>query len=139
MTDADFVERFEKLSLPPRDFDHRAHVRLAFLYTRDHGLVGALDRYRTSLRRFAEHHRVPEKYHETVTCALVVLIHERVARSREEAAGPLRWPDFADDNPDLLRWLDGAFFEYYPRSVLQSDFARKVFVLPTRVPAEVVS
>ena len=130
MTDADFRRRFEALTLPAGSFSHEAHVRLAYVYLREHDLFGALERYRTSLRRFASHHGAPGKYHETVTCALVILIHERLTRMQRDQAEPVRWAAFADANPDLLRWLDGAFFDLYPRSILQSELAREVFVLP---------
>lgn len=130
LNDAEFRRSFEALTLPAGSFSHEAHVRLAYVYLREHELFAALDRYRTSLRRFAKHHGAPNKYHETVTCALVVLIHERLTLMQRNQSEPVRWEAFAEGNPDLLRWLDGAFFDLYPRSILQSKLAREVFVLP---------
>jgi hypothetical protein len=136
----ELVREVEELTLDPRAFDHRAHVRLAFAYLERHELFEALTRCRRALRRLAEHHGAHGKYHETVTCALVFLIHERMRREpettgatstwREGSGETVDWDTFARVNPDLLRWKDGAFFDYYPASVLRSELARETFVLP---------
>ena len=126
MTDDELVQAFERLTLPADAFRHVDHVRLAFVYLRRHGLIGAISRYTDGLRTFAAHHGAAERYHETVTWASVVLVHERMA----ERPDLDEWTAFARENPDLLRWHDGAFFDYYPAAVLDSDLARRTFVLP---------
>jgi len=128
MTDDEVIRAFEDLTLDPTAFHHREHVRLAFAYLTRYDLFVALERYRAGLKRLAAHHGAPRKYHETVTCGLLVLIHERMVTR----AGADSWEGFVDSNPDMLRWLDGAFFDYYPRDVLTSDIARSTFVLPHR-------
>lgn len=125
MTDEELLSAFEDLTLPAGGFHHADHVRLAFLYLQRYDLLESLVRYRRGLRRFVERHGVSDKYHETVTCALVVLIHERMARGSESD-----WLAFASANSDLLAWRDGAFFDYYDSGVLDSELARRVFVLP---------
>jgi len=154
MTDEDrLIEAVEGLTLDPGGFDHEAHVRLAYAYLTRHDLFEAMARCRGALRRLAEHHGAHGKYHETVTCALVLLIHERMASARgwldsagagsvasrgaseARSPGPVEarvpaWEDFARANPDLMRWKDGAFFDYYPEAVLHSELARRTFVLP---------
>jgi hypothetical protein len=72
------------------------------------------------------HHGAPKKYHETVTCGMMVLVNERVVTRPGDGS----WESFVAENADLLRWLDGAFFEQYPQSVLRSDVARATFLLP---------
>ncbi len=119
------VDAVESFRVEPGSFDHPAHVRLAFAYLRRHDLFEALARCRRALSELARHLGADGKYHETVTCALVFLIHERM-----EAMGPVGWEAFAAANPDLLRWKDGAFFDYYPDAVLGSELARRTFVLP---------
>lgn len=126
MTDQELLVAFEQRTIRPGAFHHAEHVRVAFAYLQRYDLFEALARYRDGLRRFAVHAGAPEKYHETVTCALVVLIHERMAASPEYS----QWEDFAAANPDLLDWKDGVFFDYYDRSVLDSPVARRTFVLP---------
>lgn len=130
LTDDAFVAAFESRTLEAGRFGHVDHVRLAFLYLNRGGLLETLRRYREALKGFAEHHGAPDKYHETVTVALVLLIHERMAGR----SGSIDWPTFASENPNLLRWRDGAFFDYYPPDVLESETARCTFVLPAMTP-----
>ena len=42
------------------------------------------------------------------------------------------WEAFIAENEDLLRWKPSVIDSYYPAEVLQSELARRVFVLPTR-------
>ena len=131
MDDATFVARFEDGSLPEPDFDHRGHVRLAYLYLGRHGFAGALDRISAGIRAFAAAHGTPGKYHETITVAFLAIVNER--RARHDPA--LAWDDFIERYPELLdsRLLS----HYYERETLDSDRARRTFVLPgySEVPA----
>jgi hypothetical protein len=130
MTDEQLIAGFETLDLASGSFHHADHVRLAFAYLRRYDLFESMSRYRVGLKRFATHAGAPGKYHETVTCALLLLIHERMAAD----SSPDDWAAFALANPDLLEWKGGAFFDYYDVDVLESDLARETFVLPHRAP-----
>lgn len=127
LPDDDFVAAFESLTLEPGRFGHPDHVRLAHIYLQRLGLLQTLARYGEGLRALAAHNGAPGRYHETVTWGLVILVHERMA---ERPGIPEEWPTFAARNPDLLRWRDGAFFEYYGPEILESEVARRIFVLP---------
>jgi hypothetical protein len=133
MIDSELLERFEATRVRPGMFHHADHVRLAFVYLTRFDLFESLARYRRGLKRFASKAGVPEKYHETVTCALMILINERMVTGSDTDD----WDEFAAANPDLMRWKDGAFFDYYGADVLDSDLARGTFVLPSpsRLPA----
>jgi hypothetical protein len=121
--DREFVSAFEACTLPPTEFHHRQHVRLAWLYLRDYPLLDALARFVEALKRFAAHHGASGKYHETITFAFLFLIHERMRRGSYET-----FAEFAAANGDLF----GPLLErYYAPGVLSSEFARKTFVLPT--------
>ena len=126
ISDDDFIAAFEALTLKAELFRHADHVRLAFVYLQRLDLLDTLRRYADGLRRFAAHHGASDRYHETVTWALVILIHERMA----SYAGPLQWPVFAADHSDFLRWKDGVLFDYYGPEILESDLARRTFLLP---------
>jgi len=132
MTDEQLLTDFEALNLAPGSFHHAEHVRLAFAYLRRYDLFESMSRYRVGLKRFATHAGAPGKYHETVTCALMILIHERMAA--DSSADD--WAAFAHANGDLMEWKGGAFFDYYDVDVLDSNLARKTFVLPRRALAE---
>jgi hypothetical protein len=124
MSDRDFVEAFEACTLPAELFDHREHVRLAWLYLREQPLLEALPRFITSLRRYAGSLGASGKYHETITYAFMFLIHERMQRHGFDT-----FDAFALANDDLL----GPILQrYYRAETLGSELARKTFVMPDR-------
>lgn len=124
MDDRAFVAALESCTLPPEEFDHRAHVRLAWLYLSEEPLLEALSHFVSSLKRYAGSLGAGGKYHETITYAFIFLIHERMAA---HPAGT--FDEFAAANADLF----GAILErYYLPETLASPLARMVFVLPTK-------
>jgi len=122
----EFVIAFENCELDPSDFHHREHVWLAWIYLDRESLPEAMLRYINGLRRFTRHVGAEMKYHETITCAFLSLIHERMAHGPEDET----WEAFAERNPDLLNDAKELLARYYSQETLESDFARKVFVLP---------
>jgi hypothetical protein len=129
MTDDELLSGFETASLGDRPFGHREHVRVAWLFVRKYGVPEALSRFSDALKGFAQAKGVPQLYHETITWAYLLLIHERMARR------PLdNWTEFAGDNPDLLAWKPSLLDRYYTPELLWSEVARGSFVMPDRVP-----
>ena len=122
MHDREFVDAFERCTLPPDQFSHRAHVRLAWLYLRDGSLLEALPRFVDGLKRYAGSLGASAKYHETITWAYLFLIHERMAGAEHAT-----FDAFAEANPDLF---NGILDRYYSQETLASDFAKRTFVLP---------
>jgi hypothetical protein len=125
MTDAEFLRSFEDGTLPSSAFHHRDHVRLAWLYLRRLPAPEALARFTDGLKRFAAAKGKPGLYHETITWAYLLLIHERMARSEADT-----WEEFAGLNDDLLVWNPSVLDRYYEKETLGSELARRVFVLP---------
>ena len=117
------LDRLEGLDVSPEEFDHAAHVHMAWLYLRQTPAETAEARFVATLRRLTRHFGVPERYHETITRAFWLLIAERY---RQGPDAP--WTSFAERNPDLFdrRLLHG----YYSAARLGSDEARRHFLLP---------
>lgn len=128
MNDREFVAAVESCAISCSNFRHADHVRLAWIYLRNHSLIEAIERFTESLQRFAVHCGVPEKYHETITWAYLLLIHERMRRDD----APCEWESFSAVNLDLVGWKPSILERYYTPQTLRSDFARRIFVLPDR-------
>lgn len=124
-TDEERMRSFQAGRLTPEAFRHHDHVRMAWAYLRKWPQPEALSRFTADLRRLACAHGKPNLYHATVTAAYVAIIAERMDRG-----GETEWDAFAAANPDLLRWRDGVLFDYYDPSILESETARRIFVLP---------
>jgi hypothetical protein len=125
-----FVARFRDGTLATDHFHHRDHVRMAWLYVREHGLEAAVTAFTADLRAFAIAKGVPRLYHATITVAYLTLIAERLT-----VAPDGDWDAFAAANADLLRWKPSVIDDYYSADRLWSDQARAQFLLPDRVPA----
>ena len=128
MTDEFLLEHFEAATVPPGGLHHPEHVRVAWCYLRRLPLPAALERFSAGLRRYAEARGAPERYHETITTAYVLLIHERLDGSRA-----LEWDAFARANGDLLAWQPSILERYYRPETLASERARRTFVMPDRI------
>jgi hypothetical protein len=126
VTDTQFLERFENQVLSEAEFRHPDHVRLAWLYLRKLPLPDAISIFSSGLKKFATRFGKPDRYHETITLAYLLLINERMARGPAKSA----WSDFAAGNPDLFKWKGGVLDSYYQPETLTSDLARRVFVFP---------
>jgi hypothetical protein len=134
LTDDELVTAFENLSLDAESFAHRDHIRLAWIYLDRYPAHEALPRFANGLRKFATHLGAADKYHETITWAYFALINERMARGGDQPeTRHLGWEEFSAANADLFEWPGGALARYYTPSTLDSDLARRVFLLPDRV------
>jgi hypothetical protein len=128
MSDEELILRFESNAIPNGSFHHADHVHLAFAYLSQYPALSALEKFATSLKRFAEAGGKSQLYHETITYSFFFLIRERMARRCSGAV----WEEFARQNPDLLIWKGGILSRYYHESTLKSDLARTVFLLPDK-------
>jgi hypothetical protein len=128
MSDDEFVASFENCTLANEAFHHADHVRMAYLYLCRYPAMEALQRFSTSLIRFAAAHGKPRLYHETITWAFLLLIRERMARTGYRQS----WEEFAGGNADLLNWKENVLRKYYRAETLSSELARSTFLFPDK-------
>jgi len=121
------VAGFEAGKIDADEFDHTAHVRLAWEYLQSTSLTDTLQRFTAGLRRLTARLGVPGKYHETVTGFLLLLIAERC-----QASGGSDWTRFRAANPDLFGNVRGLLLRHYTPERLDSPLARRQFLLPDR-------
>jgi hypothetical protein len=129
VSDDEFLARFESCTLAGESFHHADHVRMAFLYLCRYPALEAIQRLSASLARFAAANGKPERYNETITWALLLLIRERMVR----AGGQPDWAEFATENADLLSWENNILKKFYRDETLSSNLAKICFLFPDRV------
>jgi hypothetical protein len=127
VNDEEFMRAFQSGELSGDQFHHADHVRMAFLYLSRHPVLEAMAMFAGDLARFAAAKGKPNRYHETITWALLLLIRERMVRTE---CG--EWNEFAERNPDLLDWRQSILRRYYREETLSSELARRIFVFPDR-------
>lgn len=128
--EAKLLSAFESQSLPQAEWDHRAHLIIAFLHLSRFSFNQALKLITAGIKRLNAAHQNPGAYHETVTVAYARLIKSRLERS------PL-WlsaHEFLHAYPELLSSEWGSLADHYSAELLSSDLARVSFVEPDRAP-----
>lgn len=128
MNHDEFITKFEDGSLVGKPFHHADHVEMAFHYLGRYPALEALQRFSTSLAKFATAQGMPDLYNETITWAFFLLIRERMARAGEEQS----WDQFAAGNADLLDWKNNILKRYYREETLASDLAKHTFLFPDK-------
>lgn len=128
--DDDLMTALEDGTLDGSQFRHRDHIKAAWLFLRALPLPAALDRFTAAIKRFAVQNGAPDKYHETVTWAYLLLINERMALP----GGRASWEAFAAQNDDLFSHKT-CLGRYYHEDTLGSERARTTFLLPDRIAA----
>jgi hypothetical protein len=129
--DKQFIARFESLMLEPDTFDHKAHLRLAFVCIRQDGVEPAVKRVERGIRAFAEHFGARDKYHQTITEALVRVIGLRLTHQPVPD-----WQSFLELNQDLVNQAKEVLLQHYSPERLFSAEARSRFLEPDRLPLE---
>jgi hypothetical protein len=134
MDDDALLQAFESGSYPFEQWNHRAHVRVAYLYLCRLGPEAALERMRAGIRAYNARHNVqdgPESgYHETITQAFLRLIHQAI-RNGAPSAGSQQ---FCEANAPLLDRR--VLLKYYTKGRIMDAEAKVRFVEPDIAPLD---
>jgi hypothetical protein len=125
------IDAFEAGTIDSAEFDHAAHIYVAWLYLQRFPAATAISRFTQALRRLTARLGVPGKYHATISWFYMLLIAERLTN-----ASTKNWNEFRQDNDDLFRRDDNVLARYYSDNLLSSDLARQSFVLPDKLVAQ---
>ena len=128
MSDDDFLSSFHALRLAPADFGHLGHLRLAWLHLQRASLNSAVASVCGGIRAYAAHHGAPDKFHWTVTEALMRLMHAHGAGEQG-----LDWAAFLARTP-ALRDTRALLAQHYSDALLATPQARAAFVAPDLQP-----
>jgi len=115
MDDHDFLSSFERCTLPQEHFNHAGQVRLAWLCLERLAFDDAEDRTCEGIRAYATHLGAADKFHRTITVALMHLLR---AHGRDAVLADAR----------ALLAL------HYSPALLADAASREQFVPPDRAP-----
>ena len=128
-SDMEFLAAFEAGAYAPADFNHRAHVRLAYIYLATNDVERATTLMRGALMNYLRHHGItPTKYHETLTQAWILAVFHFMHRTTSAASAD----DFIQRTPILLD--SRIMMTHYSVERLFSQHARHGFVEPDLDP-----
>jgi hypothetical protein len=118
------TQDFESHKIDPSTFRHIDHIRVAYEMLHKHGYLTTSTKYSEAIESMATEAGVPEKFNLTITLAFLSLIAERI-HSTEHSS----FDEFIARNEDLMS--RSVLEKMYSPERLQSDLARKMFLLPT--------
>ncbi len=127
--DRRFRAAFEAFRLSPAQFNHRAHLHIAYIYLVEHPDEAAFAQFRTTLLQFLGFHGVDvSKYHETLTGAWILALRHFM----EKSAPASSFEAFIEENPVLMD--SRIMLTHYSRELLFSPEARQQFLEPDLSP-----
>ncbi|MGB1311265.1 MAG: hypothetical protein ACPG47_08635 [Leucothrix sp.] len=129
--DRHFKSQVESCQFPVSDFDHRAHLRLAYIYlAQNSDTKKSVDLVRETLTNLLEHAGInpAAKFHETLTEAWVLAVHHFMAKTERSTSAD----NFIEQHPVMLD--SKIMLTHYSAELLFSDTARKAFVEPNIDP-----
>jgi hypothetical protein len=127
--DRSFGRLFDAGDLSPAGFDHKAHLRLAYVHLATHGIDKAAVTFRESLQQYLRHHQIdPAKFHETLTQAWLQAVWYFMRRS----GGTSGSDEFLARSQALHD--PGIMLTHYSKEVMFSEEARRQFVMPNLDP-----
>ena len=123
--DAAFRDALESLALTAPQFDHAAHVRLAYIYLCEHDVETAAARMKRALLAFLAHLGAdPSKYHETLTRAWILAVDHFMSRAAPSAS----YAEFVAQSAPLLD--SKIMLTHYSAELLFSPAARAAYAQP---------
>ncbi len=133
ISDKAFKEQVETFNYPIIDFNHRAHLRLAYIYLVENNTETAIQLMRYTLHQLLQHNDIDPntKYHETLTTAWVLALNYLMNNAEPAEAAH----EFLSKNPKILD--SKIMMEHYSNDLLFSETARQLFVEPDLKPIPV--
>ncbi|MGH8194336.1 MAG: hypothetical protein ACREQ8_08065 [Woeseiaceae bacterium] len=121
------IQAFESGEIDPANFNHEAHVHVAWSYLQEYPLAEAIAKFTATLQALTSRLDIAMKYHETISWFFMIAIADRGALG-------CPWETFKSINSDLIENGAGLLRRHYSPACLSSPKARRQFVLPDRAP-----
>jgi hypothetical protein len=132
MNDDEHLRQFEDQSLPLGCWNHRAHLKVAYLYLTRFPFDEALRRMRAGVRAYNTAHGITDSpasgYHETMTCAWLHLVHTTLRQFGPSASADA----FFDAQTQLSQ--KRSLLLFYSRDLIMSAAAKVSFIAPDLAP-----
>lgn len=134
MNDEDHLRRFEDHTLPKELWNHRAHLKVAYLYLNCCSYEEALERLRSGIKAYNAAQGIQDTptggYHETMTQVWLRLVHSTLSQF-----GPAETADaFFEAQTQLGSKHTPLLF--YSRDRIMSAEAKRSFVEPDLAPLQ---
>lgn len=130
LTDQQLLTQFEKQTLNPQHFNHIGHLRLAWLYLKQYEAEIATQKICSGIKTYAEHLGAHDKFHFTITKAMILLIKQRMREQDNH------WQAFIEQHPLLVDNSMELLSQYFTQERLFSPQARTQWLSPDIKPLD---
>ena len=132
-SDRHFIDQFENQTLPPEKFNHLGHLRLAWLYLATLPLEDAIATMTHGLRVYAASLGASEKFHHTLTEALLRIMAARITNGKYTS-----FDAFLEDNQDIVNDASAVVAEHYSKDCIMSSAAKESFIQPDKLAIQTI-
>ncbi|WP_421802821.1 hypothetical protein [Flagellimonas sp.] len=129
MNNADFAAAFESGAFPPQEFNHEAHIKLAWIYLGLFDEKTAISKTCEAIKNYDQLHGDGTKYHVTLTVASVKMVHHFRQKSNATT-----FEKFVAEYPKLVTSFKELLFQHYDKSVLTDPKAKTAYLQPDLLP-----
>lgn len=125
LSDPQFIHKLEDCSLDPEVFTHEAHLRLAWINIKNHGIEKAVDLTQSQLKAYVEHLGAAHKYNTTLTIAATRAVYHFILKSKAE-----KFDEFMSESPRLKKEFKKLMESHYSLDIFNSELAKKEYLEP---------
>ncbi|WP_422349344.1 hypothetical protein [Flagellimonas sp.] len=129
LSDNEFEIVFGNCEVPPSQFNHEAHLRLAWIHIKKYGLETAIGNVCAQLGTYVQHLGATDKYNVTLTVASVKMVSHFMGTSNSD-----NFPDFMLEFPQLKNGFKELLGAHYSMDIFNSKEAKKKYVEPDLLP-----
>ncbi|NVN18124.1 hypothetical protein GUA46_07210 [Muricauda sp. HICW] len=129
MNDIEFIKAFESGEFSPAEFNHRAHIRLAWAYLDRFDEETAISKTCNAIKNFDGLHGDGTKYHKTLTVASVKVVHHFRQKSNAST-----FDGFVTEHPRLISSFKDLLLQHYGETVFISPKSKTTYIEPDLLP-----
>ncbi len=127
--DATFARQFAAGTLDPTLFTHEAHLRLAWIHLKRHGVEQAAEIVSTQILQYTTQLGAQAKFNKTLTVAAVRVVHHFMLKVELPT-----FPTFIATYPRLLHNFKDLLAQHYDMDIFRSERAKAIYLEPDLLP-----
>ncbi|MEC8831664.1 MAG: hypothetical protein VX772_04845, partial [Bacteroidota bacterium] len=127
--DLEFIHAFESGEYPPKKIDHKAHIKLAWIYLDLYDEETAISKTCKAIQNFDQLYGGGTKYHTTLTVAAVKVIHH--FRQKSSAT---TFEGFVNEFPKLVTSFKELLYQHYGKDTITNPRAKTTYLEPDLLP-----
>lgn len=121
----ELIQQIESCSLNPKLFTHEAHLRLAWLNIKNHGIEKAIELTQKQLKNYVCALGAIDKYNTTLTIAATKAVYHFMLKSEANT-----FEEFMKECPRLKTDFRKLIESHYSLDIFNSELAKQQYLEP---------